>query len=103
MPRPEHSLQLCQEFREVGGKRVPQNLVVHVVVSVDQPVSHVDDLGPGDFRVLVSGFGWKLAGGFAHEFHEMGHGQAQHLIVFEVSLGLALRESHGLAGELAHV
>ena len=76
---------------------VPQDVVIHEVISVDEAVPHADDFGPGDLRVLRPYLCRHLAGGFSNQLYEVGEREAQLLVAALVPTDLSLDHRDSLA------
>lgn len=70
----ENRIKASQQFGQINSCRIPKNARFHVLVAVDEPMTHANDFRSGNFGVLLLCFTRNLAGRFAHEFEQMGKG-----------------------------
>lgn len=83
-------LQLCDERGELVRHSIPEDIVVHVHVIVDDSVAHSDNGLPGYSRVCLAELGRNVAGRFSDGLDEVRQGQAQDLVAVVGLGGLCL-------------
>src|SRR5438128_1203316 len=69
----------------VGMEHIPNDVVIHAIIAMNQPVAHANDFAPRNLSMPFAQFDWQPRGRFADQFDRALGGE----LVFPIGFKLA--------------
>jgi len=64
----KNTIQGVYQFRQTVYDGIPQNVIIHKIISVNETMPHTDNFLPGDFRIACLDFRGNLTGRLPDKF-----------------------------------
>ena len=94
---------MLDERRQLVAHNPPQDVEIHAVVSVDQPVARADDLGPGDLWMGLLHGRPDSFGRFADDLHQPNQREIELPVTVKVGPRARAHPLHGLGRQIEQV
>jgi hypothetical protein len=77
----EYFFQFVNQRRKIIYYCIPKDVQINSIITVNKPVAHLNDLKPGNRRVIFSALSSNSSGCFTNNLHQANQSKLQHSIV----------------------